>query len=55
LPGEKPKQRAATNVIDLVSVLQKSLAEAGRSASTPTGKKPKRAAAKKRAQHKKAA
>lgn len=57
LPGDKPKQRAATNVIDLVSVLQRSLAEAkgGKTVASPTKKKS--AAAKKRspAPHKKAA
>jgi len=57
LPTDKPKQRAATNVIDLVAVLQQSLSEAGRggggAAKAPAKKKP--AAKKPRAPHKKAA
>jgi DNA end-binding protein Ku len=57
LPTEKSKPRAATNVIDLVAVLQKSLKEAGKAgggsgAAKPTAKK--KAAAKKHP-HKKAA
>ena len=67
--GEKPRARPATNVIDLVDVLQRSLAEAGgkggRAANAPkqaTGRTRKTAPAKKRlrttrraAHHKKAA
>jgi DNA end-binding protein Ku len=57
LPTEKPKARAATNVIDLVAVLQESLKHTGKSSGVktkaPTKKKP--AATKKRAAHKKAA
>jgi DNA end-binding protein Ku len=50
LPSDKPKQRAATNVIDLVEVLQRSLKEAGQGGKKPAAKK--KTAAKK---HKKAA
>lgn len=46
LPGEKPRTRAATNVIDLVAVLQKSLSEAGKGKSA--GARKKSAPAKKR-------
>ena len=57
LPTEKPKHRAATNVIDLVAVLQKSLKEAGHAGGVSGGKTAtkKKPAAKKRAHHKKAA
>ena len=56
LPTEKQRARPATNVIDLVEVLQKSLAgsKAGGAKSGP-GPKKKSAAAKKRTHHKKAA
>ena len=54
LPTEKPKHRAATNVIDLVAVLQKSLKEAGHAASSGKSAAKKKPAAKKRA-HGKAA
>lgn len=60
--GEKPKARAATNVIDLVEVLQKSLAEAGGKGggggAKPAPRTRKKAPAKKRhraGHHKKAA
>jgi DNA end-binding protein Ku len=54
LPTEKPHHRAATNVIDLVEVLKKSLQHAGKSGaeSSKPGAKRKRAAKK---PHKKAA
>ena len=56
LPTEKPKHRAATNVIDLVAVLQKSLKESSKAGASSSHAKP---AAKKRApakrHHKKAA
>jgi DNA end-binding protein Ku len=59
LPSEKPKQRKATNVIDLVSVLQESLKHAssggGGGKKTAVGKKRKPAAKKRTAQHRKAA
>jgi DNA end-binding protein Ku len=57
LPTEKPKHRAATNVIDLVEVLQQSLKGAGKSASAAARKPAKRKAApkRKRTAHKKAA
>lgn len=57
LPSEKPRARAATNVIDLVSVLQESLREAGHATSAARGKsaRKKPAAKKKRAPHRKAA
>jgi DNA end-binding protein Ku len=58
LPGEKPQHRAPTNVIDLVSVLQKSLEEAGRGtkhAAHAGGSAKRKSAAKKRGHHKKAA
>jgi DNA end-binding protein Ku len=54
LPGEKPKHKAATNVIDLVSVLKKSLEEAGKGAAD-AAKKSKKAATKRRPHHRKAA
>jgi DNA end-binding protein Ku len=57
LPGEKPKARAATNVIDLVEVLQRSLSEAGKGKGGRVAKK-KAPATKRRAHpshHKKAA
>ena len=58
LPTEKRKQPKATNVIDLVSVLQESLKHAGGASGggKKTGAAKKKPAAKKRgAQHKKAA
>lgn len=59
LPTDKGPKRAATNVIDLVSVLQESLKETGRgggNAHAKGGTKGKRAsAAKRKTHHKKAA
>jgi DNA end-binding protein Ku len=57
LPGEKPKARKPTNVIDLVSVLQKSLSQASKGAAKPTHAKKRKAPAhaKKRMHHKAAA
>lgn len=56
LPTEKTKQRPATNVIDLVAVLQKSLKEAGKSGGgTAPGKAGRKKAPAKKATHKKAA
>lgn len=56
LPVEKGKKRATTNVIDLVEVLQQSLAQAGKGGKT-TGKRATKAKApaKKRTAHKRAA
>jgi non-homologous end joining protein Ku len=57
LPVEKPHHRAATNVIDLVEVLQKSLAEAskagGKTAAKPRAGKSthEKHTARKRAHH----
>lgn len=56
LPTEKAKQRPATNVIDLVAVLQKSLKEAGKnSAATVPGKASRKKAPGKKTSQKKAA
>ena len=51
LPTEKPAKRAATNVIDLVEVLQKSLAQAGKGGgnAAPSAKAPKKKSPRKRA------
>ncbi len=60
LPGEKKRATAtATNVVDLVAVLQESLGQAGKGARAPKRQPPKRAgkrgAAHKRVVHKRAA
>jgi DNA end-binding protein Ku len=57
IPTDKPKQRAPTNVIDLVAVLQESLKGAGRAdvASRGKGRAKKKPATKKRSTHRKAA
>lgn len=56
LPKEKAPSHKATNVIDLVEVLQRSLSHAGKSSATAkSGPKKKRTAAKKRTHHRKAA
>jgi DNA end-binding protein Ku len=58
LPTEKTAKRAATNVIDLVSVLQQSLAETGKGGAKTGGsatKGKRSAAAKRKTHHKKAA
>jgi DNA end-binding protein Ku len=61
LPSAKTKTRPATNVIDLVAVLQRSLNEAGKGGAKPAGKpaptkkKTARRAAKRRASPRKAA
>jgi len=56
LPTEKTKQRPATNVIDLVAVLQKSLEEAGKTgAAAAPGKAGRKKAPRKKTSHKKAA
>jgi len=49
LPGGKRHVPAATNVIDLVAVLQKSLNEAGKGARAPKRQPPPRRAVKKTA------
>lgn len=54
LPGEKPKAKAATNVVDLVAVLQESLSAAGKGKGGGTKKKGA-VAAKKGPPHRKAA
>lgn len=57
LPTEKPTKRTATNVIDLVEVLQRSLQQAGKGAAPAKTHEPKRkpAARKRTTHHKKAA
>lgn len=56
LPAAKPAKQTATNVIDLVEVLQKSLEEAGKpTGRAKTTKAKKKPAAKKKTAHKKAA
>ncbi len=60
LPTEKTHQRKATNVIDLVEVLQRSLNEAGKGGAKAGGgkaaaKEKEKPAAKRRAHHRKAA
>jgi DNA end-binding protein Ku len=44
LPGPKAKPKKATNVVDLVAVLQKSLAETKKKSAHGSGRKLKRAA-----------
>jgi DNA end-binding protein Ku len=57
LPGEKPKGRKPTNVIDLVSVLQQSLSQASKGATKAAHDRKRKAPAhaRKRAHHKAAA
>lgn len=56
LPKEKARQRPATNVIDLLAVLQKSLKEAGKtSAAATAGKAGRKKTPAKKTSHKKAA
>ncbi|MEO7597597.1 MAG: Ku protein [Opitutus sp.] len=49
VPGPKQKSQPATNVIDLVKVLQESLAAAGKPKSSATAKKKKKSASQTRA------